>query len=76
MLGFVACEGFSIFSIGALPFKLLAGLLVGAVEKILEVYIGPYFKGGIEAWAPYMLSILFLLYRPEGLFGEKIIRRV
>ncbi len=36
----------------------------------------PYFKGGIEAWAPYMLSILFLLYRPEGLFGEKIIRRV
>jgi branched-chain amino acid transport system permease protein len=49
---------------------------VGAVEKVLEVYIGPYFKGGIEAWAPYMLSILFLLYRPEGLFGEKIIRRV
>ena len=55
---------------------LLGGLLVGAVEKVLEVYIGPYFKGGIEAWAPYMLSILFLLYRPEGLFGEKIIRRV
>ena len=49
---------------------------VVTVEKVLEVYIGPYFKGGIEAWAPYMLSILFLLYRPEGLFGEKIIRRV
>jgi len=60
----------------SIPGAIVGGLLVGAVEKVLEVYIGPYFKGGIEAWAPYMLSILFLLYRPEGLFGEKIIRRV
>ena len=60
----------------SIPGAIVGGLIVGAVEKILEVYIGPYFKGGIEAWAPYMLSILFLLYRPEGLFGEKIIRRV
>ena len=60
----------------SIPGAIVGGLLVGAVEKVLEVYIGPFFKGGIEAWAPYMLSILFLLYRPEGLFGEKIIRRV
>ena len=47
-----------------------------AVEKVLEVYIGPFFGGAIEGWAPYVLAIFFLLYRPEGLFGEKIIRRV
>ena len=55
---------------------LIAGLIVGAAEKILEVFLGPMFGGGIEGWAPYVLAILFLLYRPEGLFGEKIIRRV
>ena len=49
---------------------------IGAVEKVLEVYIGPFFGGAIEGWAPYVLAIFFLLYRPEGLFGEKIIRRV
>ena len=54
----------------------LAILLIGAVEKVLEVYIGPFFGGAIEGWAPYVLAIFFLLYRPEGLFGEKIIRRV
>jgi len=60
----------------SIPGAIIGGLLIGASEKILEVYIGPYFGGGIEGWAPYVLAILFLLYRPEGLFGEKIIRRV
>jgi branched-chain amino acid transport system permease protein len=55
---------------------LIAGLVVGATEKLLEVFLGPMFGGGIEGWAPYVMAILFLLYRPEGLFGEKIIRRV
>ena len=55
---------------------LIAGLIVGATEKILEVFLGPMVGGGIEGWAPYVMAILFLLYRPEGLFGEKIIRRV
>jgi branched-chain amino acid transport system permease protein len=50
--------------------------VVGATEKLLEVFLGPMFGGGIEGWAPYVMAILFLLYRPEGLFGEKIIRRV
>ena len=63
--------GFS--SIGG---AVVAGLIVGATEKILEVYIGPFVGGGIEGWAPYVMAILFLLYRPEGLFGEKLIRRV
>jgi len=60
----------------SIPGAIIGGLIIGASEKILEVYVGPYFGGGIEGWAPYMLAILFLLYRPEGLFGEKIIRRV
>jgi branched-chain amino acid transport system permease protein len=60
----------------SIPGAIIGGLLIGASEKILEVYVGPTFGGGIEGWAPYMLAILFLLYRPEGLFGEKIIRRV
>ena len=60
----------------SIPGAIVAGLIIGASEKVLEVYIGPYFGGGIEGWAPYVLAIFFLLWRPEGLFGEKIIRRV
>jgi branched-chain amino acid transport system permease protein len=60
----------------SIPGAIVGGLIIGAVEKILEVYIGPFFGGAIEGWAPYVLAIFFLLYRPEGLFGEKIIRRV
>lgn len=60
----------------SIPGAIVGGLIIGVVEKTLEVYIGPFFGGGIEGWAPYVLAIFFLLYRPEGLFGEKIIRRV
>jgi len=60
----------------SIPGAIVGGLIIGVVEKTLEVYVGPYFGGGIEGWAPYVLAIFFLLYRPEGLFGEKIIRRV
>jgi branched-chain amino acid transport system permease protein len=60
----------------SIPGAIIGGLIIGASEKVLEVYIGPFFGGGIEGWAPYVIAILFLLYRPEGLFGEKIIRRV
>lgn len=60
----------------SIPGAIVGGLIIGVVEKTLEVYIGPSFGGGIEGWAPYVLAIFFLLWRPEGLFGEKIIRRV
>ena len=60
----------------SIPGAIIGGLIIGAVEKVLEVYSGPVFGGAIEGWAPYVLAIFFLLYRPEGLFGEKIIRRV
>ena len=54
----------------SIPGAIIGGLIIGAVEKVLEVYIGPFFGGAIEGWAPYVLAIFFLLYRPEGLFGE------
>jgi branched-chain amino acid transport system permease protein len=52
------------------------GLLVGATEKLAEVYLGPGVGGGIENWFPYVLALLFLLARPTGLFGEPRVERV
>jgi branched-chain amino acid transport system permease protein len=75
----VALKALPVLIIGgftSVPGVIVAGLIVGATEKLAEVYVGPYFNGGIEGWLPYVLAVLFLLVRPEGLFGEKIIRRV
>lgn len=55
---------------------IVGGLLVGIGEKLFEVYWGPIFGGGVEAWFAYMLALVFLLFRPQGLFGERIIERV
>ena len=55
---------------------IVGGLIIGASEKLAEVYVGPYVGGGIEGWFAYVVALLFLLVRPEGLFGEKIIERV
>ena len=60
----------------SVPGAIVGGLIIGAGEKLAEVYLGPYLSGGIENWFPYMLALLFLLVRPEGLFGEKHIERV
>jgi branched-chain amino acid transport system permease protein len=78
-LVFTALKALPVLIIGgftSVPGVIVAGLIVGASEKLAEVYIGPKFGGGIEGWFPYVLAVLFLLVRPEGLFGEKIIRRV
>jgi branched-chain amino acid transport system permease protein len=78
-LVFVALKALPVLIIGgftSVPGVIVAGLIVGASEKIAEVFVGPFVQGGIESWFPYVLAILFLLVRPEGLFGEKIIRRV
>jgi branched-chain amino acid transport system permease protein len=55
---------------------IVGGLLIGAIEKLAEVYIGPFFGGGIEAWAAYVVALGFLLVRPSGLFGQKLVERV
>jgi branched-chain amino acid transport system permease protein len=55
---------------------LIAGLLVGASEKLAEVYVGAVVGGGIENWFPYALAIVSLMLRPAGLFGQRAIERV
>lgn len=61
----------------SVPGAIVGGLMIGAIEKLVEVFIGiPYFGGGTESWTPYIFAMFFLLFRPQGLFGEKIIERV
>ncbi len=55
---------------------IIGGLIIGASEKLAEVYLGPLIGGGIENWFPYVLALLFLLVRPAGIFGERAIERV
>lgn len=54
---------------------IVAGLVIGATEKLAEVYIGPFFGGGIEGWFAYAAALLVLLVRPSGLFGQKTVER-
>jgi branched-chain amino acid transport system permease protein len=54
---------------------IVGGLLIGASEKLAEVYIGPFFGGGIESWFAYVVALPFLLVRPAGLFGQKLVER-
>lgn len=75
----VALKAMPVLIIGgftSVPGVIVGGLIVGVAEKMAEVYVGPFVGGGIEGWLPYVLAVFFLLVRPEGLFGEKIIRRV
>jgi branched-chain amino acid transport system permease protein len=60
----------------SIPGAIIGGLIIGAGEKLAEVYIGPFVGGGIENWFAYVLALGFLLIRPQGLFGEKLIERV
>lgn len=60
----------------SIPGAIIGGLIIGVGEKLSEVYIGPLVGGGIETWFAYVLALVFLLFRPQGLFGERIIDRV
>ncbi len=78
-LTFVALKALPVLILGgftSVPGAIVGGLIIGASEKLAEVYLGPMVGGGIEGWFPYVLALLFLLVRPEGLFGERIIRRI
>ncbi|HYJ19215.1 MAG TPA: branched-chain amino acid ABC transporter permease [Burkholderiales bacterium] len=78
-LTFVALKALPVLIIGgfeSVTGAIVGGLIIGASEKLAEVYIGPHIGGGIEGWFAYVMALLFLLIRPEGLFGEKRIDRV
>ena len=60
----------------SVPGAIVGGLILGVGEKLAEVFIGPFVGGGIEIWFAYVLALAVLLFRPQGLFGEKIIDRV
>src|SRR3954464_3649201 len=78
-LTFVALKALPVLILGGFESVLgaiVGGLIIGALEKLAEVYLGPHIGGGIEGWFAYMMGLLFLLVRPEGLFGEKRIDRV
>ena len=78
-LSVLALKALPVVILGGLtsvPGAIIGGLIIGVGEKLSEVYIGPMLGGGIEIWFAYVLALLFLLVRPQGLFGEKIIDRV
>jgi branched-chain amino acid transport system permease protein len=75
----VALRALPVVILGGLtsvPGAIVGGLIIGVGEKLSEVYLGPFVGGGIEIWFAYVLALVFLLFRPQGLFGEKIIDRV
>ncbi len=78
-LSLVALKALPVVILGGLtsiPGAIVGGLLIGVGEKLSEIYLGPLIGGGIEIWFAYVLALAFLLVRPQGLFGEKIIDRV
>ena len=76
---FLALKALPVLIIGgftSVPGAIVGGLIVGAGEKIAEAYLGPFIGGGIEYWFAYVLALVVLLMRPQGLFGERIIERI
>jgi branched-chain amino acid transport system permease protein len=78
-LSLIALKALPVLILGgftSVPGAILGGLIIGVGEKVAEVYWGPLVGGAIENWFAYMLAMVFLFFRPQGLFGERIIERV
>ncbi len=78
-LSLIALKALPVLILGgftSIPGAIIGGLIIGVGEKVAEVYLGPFVGGAIENWFAYMLALAFLLFRPQGLFGERIIERV
>jgi branched-chain amino acid transport system permease protein len=75
----VALKALPVLILGGLtsvPGAIVGGLIIGVGEKLGEFYWGPLLGGGIESWLAYVIALAFLLVRPQGLFGERIIERI
>ena len=78
-LSLVALKALPVLILGgftSVPGAIIGGLIIGVGEKLGEVFWGPYVGGGIENWFAYMVAMVFLFFRPQGLFGERIIERI
>ncbi len=78
-LSLIALKALPVLILGgftSVPGAIVGGLIIGVGEKVAEIYWGPLVGGAIENWFAYMLALAFLLFRPQGLFGERIIERV
>ena len=78
-LALIALKALPVLILGgftSIPGAIVGGLIIGAGEQLAEVFIGPFVGGAIQEWFAYMLALIVLLFRPQGLFGEKIIERV
>jgi branched-chain amino acid transport system permease protein len=78
-LSLIALKALPVLILGgftSVPGAIVGGLIIGVGEKLAEIYAGPIIGGAIENWFAYMLALLFLLVRPQGLFGERIIERI
>jgi branched-chain amino acid transport system permease protein len=76
---FLALKALPVLIIGgftSVPGAIVGGLIIGAGEKLAEVYLGPSIGGGIEYWFGFVLALAVLMVRPQGLFGERIIERI
>jgi branched-chain amino acid transport system permease protein len=77
-LSLIVLKAFPVLVLGgfdSIPGAIVGGLLIGAVEKLAEVYVGPFVGGGIEGWIAYVAALGFLLVRPAGLFGQRLVER-
>jgi branched-chain amino acid transport system permease protein len=75
----IALKALPVLILGGLtsvPGAIVGGLIIGVGEKLAEFYWGPLVGGGTDAWFAYVIALVFLLFRPQGLFGERIIERV
>tara|TARA_R110002124_G_scaffold142749_1_gene307544 strand:+ start:1517 stop:2503 length:987 start_codon:yes stop_codon:yes gene_type:complete len=78
-LSLIALKALPVLMLGgftSIPGAIVGGLIIGMGEKLFEFFVGPMIGGATENWFAYVLALLFLVFRPQGLFGEKIIERV